>query len=166
MFRRLFALLLPVTLLVGGPPVPKERGPRTAQWRNEIAARLHQLRVDRLQQTLGVPAEKARSIADRWAQFDGENRNQRHRLRQLHEQVNSLLLSPLPEEEKNTRIRPLVEQFSALRQQQQELKRKFEEDIRSSLTPAQQGRFLLVVEELQRALGEAIKAQRSGASGQ
>jgi len=59
-----------------------------------------------------------------------------------------------------------VEQFSTLRLQQQDVKRQFEEDIRSSLTPAQQGRFLLIVEEFQRALVKAIKAQRSGASGQ
>ncbi len=56
MFRYLFALLLPVTLLVGSPPSLTERGPRTAPWRGEIVARLHQLRVERLQQSLGVSA--------------------------------------------------------------------------------------------------------------
>ena len=168
MFRILLTLLLPVTFLAGqgSPPLPKEGGPKTAPWREELLARLHRMRVDRLQQSLGVSSEKAKGIADRWAQFDLDSRDTRQRMRQLRQQVNSLLLSPLSEEEKNARIRPLVEQFSALRQQQQELKRKFEEDIRGSLTPAQQARFMLVVEEIQRAIIEAIREQRPGAGGQ
>ena len=162
MFRILLALLLPVTFLAGqgGPPITKEPWPKEAAWRQAIVARLHQMRVERLQQSLGISAEKAKGIADRWALFDVDNRDHRRRMRQLHEQVNGILLSPVPEEEKNARIRPLVEQFSTLRLQQQELKRKFEEDTCSSLTPAQQGRFMLVVEELQRALLEAIRQQR------
>jgi hypothetical protein len=168
MFRILLTLVLPVTFLAGqgSPPIPKERGPKAALWRGEIMARLHRMRMERLQQSLGVSAEKAKNIADRWAQFDLDSRDLRQRMRQLHQQVNGILLSPLPEEEKNARISPLVEQFSTLRQQQQELKRKFEEDIRGSLTPAQQGRFMLVVEEIQRAIIEAIKEQKSGTGGQ
>jgi Spy/CpxP family protein refolding chaperone len=167
MFRALLTLFLPVTLLAGqgSPPVLKERRPKAGAWREAIVARLHRMRTERLQQSLGISEEKARAIADRWAQFDVDNRDNRQRLRQLNREVNGILLSPLPETEKNTRIRPLVDQFSVLRQQQQDLKRKFEDDIRSSLTPAQQGRFLLVVEEIQRALVEAIKEQRSGVSG-
>jgi hypothetical protein len=164
MFRNLLALVLPFTLLAaqGAPPLPRERGQRGGLWREEIMARLHKMRMERLQQSLGVSEEKARAIADRWAAFDLDSRGNRLRMRRLHQQVNGILMSPLSENEKNARIRPLVDQFQALRQQQQELKRKFEDEIRATLTPAQQGRFLLVVEEIQRAIIEAIRQQRSG----
>ena len=71
-----------------------------------------------------------------------------------------MLLSHVPEAEKNTRIRPLMDQLSASRQQQQDLKRRFEQDIQSGLTPAQQGRFILIAEEIQRAILQAIKDRR------
>jgi len=167
MYRLVLALLLPVTFLAGqgSPPLPRPQEARKGPVRERLLARLHQMRMERLQQSLGGSEEKARSIADRWAQFDLDSRDLRGRTRQLQQQINAVLLSPVPEAEKNVRIRPLMEQLSALRQQQQDLKRKFEDDIRSGLTPAQQGRFVLVVEELQRALLQAIKEQRSGSGG-
>lgn len=161
MFRILLALFLPVAILVGqgGPPVAKgKRG----VLRDQIVAHLHRVRTERLQQSLGISEEKAKAIADRWAKFDADSQEQRQRMRQLHRQANTILLGPLPEEEKNAQIRPLVEQVSALRLQQHELRRKFEEDIQASLTPAQQARFILVMEEIQRALMEAIREQRGG----
>jgi len=162
MSRLLLTLVLPAAVLAGqgSPPVLKERGAKSGPVREQILARLHQLRTERLQQSLGISEEKARAIADRWAQYDLDSRDNRQRTRQLQQQINAVLLSPVPEAEKNTRIRPLVEQLSASRQQQQDLKRKFEEDIRSGLTPAQQGRFILVVEEIQRAILQAIKDRR------
>jgi hypothetical protein len=50
--------------------------------------------------------------------------------------------------------------LTALQRQQQEAKRVFEEDIRTSLTPAQQGRFMLLQEEFEKALQAAIAEQR------
>lgn len=168
MLRVLLALLLSVAALAGqnAPPMPRESGPKTSQGRGDITARLYRMRLERLQQSLGISEEKAKAIADRWSQFDQDSHDSRRRVKQLHQQVNGILFSPLSEDEKNARIRPLVEQYSAIRQQQDDLKRKFEDDIRGTLTPAQQGRFLLVAEEMQRALFEAIKAQRSGTAGQ
>jgi len=162
MFRLLLALILPLTCLAGqgSPPVSKQRGTKSGPWREQILARLHRLRTERLQQSLGVSEEKAKAIADRWAQFDLDSRDNRQRTRQLQQQINAVLLSPVPEAEKNARIRPLVDQLSASRQQQQDLKRRFEQDIQSGLTPAQQGRFILVVEEIQRAILQAIKDRR------
>jgi hypothetical protein len=112
MLRPLLALILPVATLAGQgvPPVPKEHGPKTDLWRGEILPRLHRMRMERLQQALGIPEEKAKVIADRWAQFDLDSRDFRLRMRQLHQQVNGILFSPLPEEEKNTKIRPMVDQ--------------------------------------------------------
>jgi Spy/CpxP family protein refolding chaperone len=169
MFRSLLILALPAALLTaqgGPPPAAGLGGPGMGPRRELIVARLRQFRMERLQQLLGISEEKARTIADRWTQFDQDSQDNRQRMRQLREQVNGILLSPVPEDEKNAKIRPMVEQFSTLRQQQQDQKRKFEDDIRASLTPAQQARFILVVEDIQHAMMEAIKERRGGISGQ
>ena len=166
--RALLSLLLPASLLFGqnAPSPPKDRGPKSDPWQGEILTRLHRMRVDRLQQSLGIPEGRAKAIADRWAQFDQDGRNYRLRMKQLQKQVSGILFSPLTEDEKNARIRPLMEQYSSLRQQHDDLRRKFEDEVRDPLTPAQQGRLLLLMEEIQHAMFEAIKNQRPGAAGQ
>lgn len=170
MQRVLMILVLPALLMAGSagfavPPSPVP-GPKASQRRELILARLHQIRVERLQQALGISPEKAGEIADRWGRLDVENSDRHQRMRQLHQQINGILLSSANEEEKNAKIRPLVDQVTTLRQEQNDTKRKFEDEIRASLTPAQQGRFLIAVEEIQRALMEAIKERKAAASSQ
>jgi hypothetical protein len=74
--------------------------------------------------------------------------------------MNATLMGPGSEDEKNKKLQPIVEQLTALRQQQQDARKRFEDDIRGSLTPAQQGRFILLVDEFQKSLQEAIQEQR------
>lgn len=167
MFQVLFAMFLPAALLMGqGTPSASKDHATKGDSQGNILLRLHRMRSERLQQALGIAEDRARAIADRWEQFDLDNRDLRRRMRQLHEQVNGLLFGPLPEEDKNARIKPLVEQFAAMHQQQLELRRRFDEDVRNALSPAQQGRLLLVVDEIQRALLEEIRRQRAALSGE
>lgn len=167
MFRTALILILPAVLLSAqgrfrgerpgqGPRAEGRRGPH----HKRMMARIHQLRMSRIQQSLGIPEEKARAIADRWTRFDQDSADRRQEGKQLRERINGILVGPGSEEEKNTRLRPLVEQLATLQKQQQEAKRAFEADIRAGLTPAQQGRFILLVEEFQRCLQEAIAEQR------
>ena len=121
---------------------------------------LHKVRMNRLQQSLGIPEEKAKSIADRWTQFDQDSMDHRHQMKHLREQFNEILVGPGSEETKNAKLRPLVDQFTTLRQQQQEARHHFEDEIRGSLSPAQQSRFIILMEEFQRELQEAIQEQR------
>ncbi len=167
MFRTALSLILPAALLSAQGRIRPERprqGPRIEARRevrrDRVMAHLHQLRMSRIQQALGVPEDKARAIADRWTRFDQDSLARRQEMRQLREQVNGVLVGPGSEEEKNARLRPMVEQLGAFQKQQQETKRTFEEDIRASLSPAQQGRFILLVENFQRSLQEAIAEQR------
>ncbi len=161
MFRSLLILTLPALMLTAqaGPPPDNPWG---GARKEQIIARLHKMRADKLQQLLGLPADKANTIADRWAQLDQDSMEPRMRMRQIHEQVNSILMGPLPEDEKNAKIKPLVEQFTTLRQQQQDRKKQFEEDVCVSLTPAQHARFIMVTEQIQHDLMEAIRDLRKG----
>ncbi len=74
--------------------------------------------------------------------------------------MNGILVGPGSEEDKNKKVQPVVEQLAGLRQQQQESRKQFEENIQGSLTPAQQGRFILLVDEFQKSIQEAIQEQR------
>jgi len=167
MFRTLLILILPAALLSAQGRLRPERprpNPR-AEARREIRrdrvmAFVHQLRTKRIQQSLGVSEDKARSIADRWGQFDQDSHDRRQEMKRLREQVNGILVGSGSEEEKNLKLRPMVEQLATLQKQQQETKQAFEDEIRASLSPAQQGRFILLIEEFQRSLQEAITEQR------
>ena len=133
-------------------------GPR----RERIMARLHEVRMQRLQRSLGIDEDRARAIADRWARFDDESVTRHQRIATLRQDMNATLMGPGTEEEKNTRLQPQVDQLARLRQQQQEARRRFEDEVRGTLTPAQQGRFLFLVEEMQRNLQDAIQGLRRG----
>ena len=170
MFRSAILLLLPTLVLPAQGRLRGER-PRPFLMRREgrqdfkrdgIMGRLHQMRMNRIQQSLGVPEDKARAIADRWSQFDLDSMDRRQDMRRLREQVNAILVGSGSEDEKNTRLRPLLDQLAARQKQQQEARQVFEADIRAGLTPAQQGRFILLTEEFQRSMLEALAEQRQG----
>ena len=128
--------------------------------RERIAGKLHEIRARKLQETLGLSGDKANAIADRWSRFDEDSFSRRQQMVQLRQQMNATLMGPGSEEDKNKKLQPVVDQLTALRNQQQDARKLFEEDIRGSLTPAQQGRFILLVDEFQKALQDAIQERR------
>ena len=118
---------------------------------------LARFRMDQLQQAVGLPEPQARAVVDRWARYDQDQFEKMRQIHQIRRQFNDILLGPGAEEDKNAKVRPLLEQFVELRRQQAELKVKFEDDIRARLSPAQQVRLILHVEEMQRRVAEAFK---------
>lgn len=167
MFTQTTLILTMTALSLGAqgrlrPERPRREAPeRPAVFRRErIVHQLHELRKRKLKDSLGLPDEKAQSIADRWSQFDEDSSGRRQQMVQLRQQVDTTLRGPGSEEEKNKKLQPVVEQLAGLRQQQQKARARFEEDISGSLTPAQQGRFILLVEEFQKSLQEAIQEIR------
>lgn len=163
MFRPV--LLLPLLASLGLSAQGRLRGerpfpPRREMRRDMVMTRLHQMRMARLQNTLGVPEDKARAIADRWGRFDEESVERRQDMRRLREQVNGILMGPGAEEDKNARLRPLIDRLAAHQKAQQEARQVFETEIRQNLTPAQQARFLMLVEEFQQSLKDALAEQR------
>jgi hypothetical protein len=141
---------------------PWREGPalRTAPRRDRILARLHEIRSRKLQQALGLPSDKANNIADRWGQYDEEAFARRQQIQGLRQQMNGTLLGPGSEQDKNRAVQPLVEQLTHLQQQQEESRKQFQDDLRGSLTPTQQARFLMLMEDFKRSLQEAIQERR------
>lgn len=118
---------------------------------------LYRFRIEHLEQNVGLSEDQARAVADRWARYDRELFETTRQIRDLRGRFNDILLGPGSEDEKNARVRPLLDQFVALRRQQMNLKMQFEDDIRAHLSPAQQVRLILQVEEMQRRMLEALR---------
>ncbi|MBL0210585.1 MAG: hypothetical protein IPQ13_06675 [Holophagaceae bacterium] len=139
-----------------GPPRPRRDEPQgmdaaaAAPW-------LMTLRTQRIAQTLGVPEDRAKGIAHRWSVYDREFLQRARQMMQLRSQFNQILMGPGAEDDKNARLKPLLDQFLELRRQQQDLKLKFEDDIRAQLSPAQQVRLIILVDDLQRTIREGIR---------
>lgn len=118
---------------------------------------LARYRLDQLQESIGLPEDQARTVVDRWSRYDREQFDKTQQIQALRRRFNDILLSPGSEEEKNAKVRPLLEQFVELRKQQADLKFRFEDDIRGRLSPAQQVRLIIHVEEMQRRVVEALR---------
>jgi hypothetical protein len=126
----------------------------------QIMAMLHQMRVARLQQSLGLSEDRAKAMAERWSRWDREFMERGRQMQLLRAQFNGILIGPGSEEEKGTRLKPLVEQFLGLRQQQDDAKRRFETEILQPLGPAQQARMILLVEDIQAKIRETLRENR------
>ncbi len=162
-------LLLTVPALIqGGPgnPHPEPPGMKPGPARDRVMARISQIRAERLQQSLGLPEDKAKAIAARWQQLDLDGMDYRQRMRQIRQRVNDTLMGPGSEEDKNAKLRPMLEEHTNLRARQHNSRQKFEDEIRASLTPAQQGRLILLMEDLQHTIQEALRGQRGQGPGQ
>jgi len=118
---------------------------------------LARFRLDQLQQSVGLPEVQARAVVDRWSRYDLDQFEKARQIQQIRRRFNDILMGPGAEEDKNAKVRPLLDQFIELRRQQADLKMKFEEDIRAKLSPAQQVRLILHVEEMQRRVADALK---------
>lgn len=118
---------------------------------------LARYRLDHLQQAIGLQEDQARAVTERWSRYDREQFTKTQQIQQLRRRFNEVLMGPGTEEEKSAKVRPLLEQFVELRRQQADLKFKFEDDIRGKLSPAQQVRLIIQVEEMQRRVAEALR---------
>ncbi len=164
------ALLLSALL---GPqtPRPSATTPTTAPTTQESGDSpldprpLLRFRAQRLQEGLGLSAAQADAIAQRWASFDQEHFQRQRQITALRLRFNDILMGPESEDRKSTLIKPLLEQFMGLRDQQLETKRHFEDDIRKDLSPAQQARLVLLVEDLNKRVVEALHERRKDRRG-
>lgn len=121
---------------------------------------LLRFRAQRLQEGLGLSPSQADAIAQRWGRFDQEHFQHQRQITALRLRFNEILMGPEPEDRKSVLIKPLLDQFMDLRDQQMEAKRRFEDDIRQGLSPAQQARLVLMVDDLNKKVLEALRERR------
>ena len=160
MHRSLLLFALTTTLVAQQEPVQPPPGRIAPE--GPILAQLYQMRVSRIQQSLGFPEDRAKALAERWGRWDREFIDRGRQLMQLRQLFNQTLMGPGSEEDKCARLKPLMEQFLALRQQQDEAKRRFEGDILQSLSTAQQARMILLMEDIQSRIRQTLRENRLG----
>lgn len=165
MNRNLRALLILPALagLLPAQPVQPRRPGRIDAPEEEgfLPRRLRQVRINQMREGMGLPDAQAAAIADRWAQHDREFVQSTRQLNQLRGQFREILFGPGGEDDKSARVKPLLEQFMELRKLQADSRARFETDIRAGLSPAQQARLIMLVEEITRRLQEGL-ANRPG----
>ena len=140
------ALVLP--LAAQEEPAPPEPGP------------LMRFRMERLQEGVGLNPEQSRRIVQRWVRYDLDHFERQRQLKALRLRFNDILLGPGSESERSDKLRPLLDQFLDLRHQQAELRQKFEDDIRAQLSPTQQVRLILMVDDMAKQLQETLRERR------
>ena len=151
-------LLAPLSAWPQAPSAPQAAPQATPQSSPpaEDERPLARFRLNHLQETVGLPEDQARAVVERWTRYDREQFEKTRQIQALRRRFNDILLGPGSEDEKNTKVRPLLEQFVDLRRQQADLKFRFEDDIRTKLNPAQQVRLILQVEDMQRRMLEVL----------
>ena len=121
---------------------------------------LLRFRAQRLQEGLALSPSQADTIARRWAQFDQDHFQRQRQITALRLRFNDILMGPEPEDRKSALVKPLLDQFMDLRDQQIDAKRRFEEDIRQGLSPAQQARLILMVDDLNKKVMDLLRERR------
>ena len=160
MHRSILLFALTASLVAQQEPAPPPAGGRAVLQEGPVLAQLFQLRVSRIQQSLGFSEDRALAMAERWGRWDREFIDRGRQLMQLRQQFNVTLMGPGSEEDKCARLKPLMEQFLSIRQQQEEAKRRFEGEIMQSLSTAQQARMILLMEDIQSRIRQTLRESR------
>ncbi len=143
---------LPVLLLLA--PALSAQGAKDPAGGQEMLRRFF---LEKLQDRVGLSEAQARQVAERWQRFQADHAERQQEINHLRRRFQDILLGPDSEDQKNAKVKPLLEQFLDLRRRQQEAKQRFEDDIRTGLSPAQQARLVVTVEEILAQLAKAIE---------
>lgn len=155
--------VLPLLLLAALSPLSAQGRRRGGPDPQEVMQHILKVRMDRLQATLGLPEERARTIATAWNRRDTCLMEHGRKLSDLRRQAQDILQGGGSDSEKDPRIKPILERMQALRQHQADLRQRFEEEVRQGLSPSQQARFIFLAEDLDRHIREGMReAMRGG----
>ena len=147
-------------ILMLPPPAMILQAPQGPEGQQPDPRPLLQFRAKRLKEGLALSDAQAEAIAQRWSRFDQEHFAHQRQIAALRLRFNDILMGPEPEDRKSELLKPLVAQFLDLRHQQEDARHRFEEDIRSGLSAAQQARLILMVDDLNRKIIEALRERR------
>jgi len=159
---RMMQRLRPILMLLLAPALAAQQEPPAGKAAQEghILAQFYQVRVTRIQQSLGLSEDRAKALAERWGRWDRDLVGRGRQMMQLRAQFNLVLVGAGSEDEKSVKVKPLVDQFLDLRRQQEEAKHRFEAEILQALTPAQQARMIILVEDIQGRIRETLRETR------
>jgi hypothetical protein len=161
MRRLLLVLSLPCLLFAQTGPAKRMARMEAQREDGPLARKVAEIRIKQMREVMGLAEPQAVAIAERWAQHDRETIHNTRQLNNLREQFRGILLGPGSDEDKSARLKPMLDQFLDLRRRQMEARSRFETDMRAGLSPAQQARLIMLVEEFTRRIQEGL-ANRPG----
>ena len=163
MFKKYSALrLLSALILFCGilSAQDREKKPSEDQRIESYLKYLKEVRIEQIKLRLGVSDDRANAIAAKWSEFEAPIRRIHQESMTVWRQMLSIIQEASPEREKSRKIKPLSDQYTALRNELYAARlRLYQELPLMGDTPIQQARILFLMEEMERKERDGLKAR-------
>ena len=159
------------------PPraAPGNRGERRAQGmgpqgRGDLRGKMRQALMGRMQKSLNLTDAQVASMEKKMAAHEVEMKGFNDKIEALQPKIQNIMKGSGSPEEKNAKLKPLVDEWFALRHERDIVSRaKFEQSFRTGLDPMQQIRMTMGMQkfrdELKNRLEDRMQPRRPGMDG-
>jgi len=154
--------LLPTLILLCGILSAQDSGKKLseAQKIENYLKYLKEARVEQIKIRLGVSDHRANAIAAKWAEYEAPIRRIHQESMTVWRQMQAVIQEASPEGEKSRKIKPLSDQYTALRNELYSARlRLYRELPMMGDTPIQQARIQFLMEEMERRERDGLKAR-------
>jgi Spy/CpxP family protein refolding chaperone len=132
-----------------------ERGP---QGKGDLRDTLRRALLKRMQKGLNLTDAQITSIEKKMIAHDAELKGFNDKLEALRPKIQDIMQGNGSTDEKNTKLKPLIEEWFSLRQQRDVVSRsQFEQTIRAGLDPMQQMRLTMGLEKFRDELRNRLE---------
>ncbi len=177
-------LLVPAAFVViqdaNRPPEPPRAAPGNrrerraqgmgSQGRGDLRGKMRQALMKRMQKSLNLTDAQVASMEKKMAAHEVEMKGFNDKIEALQPKIQNIMKGSGSPEEKNAKLKPLVDEWFALRHERDIVSRaKFEQSFRTGLDPMQQIRMTMGMQkfrdELKNRLEDRMQPRRPGMDG-
>ena len=177
-------LLVPAAFVVvqdaNRPPEPPRAAPGNrrerraqgmgSQGRGDLRGKMRQALMGRMQKSLNLSDAQVASMEKKMAAHEVEMKGFNDKIEALQPKIQNIMKGSGSPEEKNAKLKPLVDEWFALRHERDIVSRaKFEQSFRTGLDPMQQIRMTMGMQkfrdELKNRLEDRMQPRRPGMDG-
>lgn len=177
-------LLVPAAFVViqdaNRPPEPPRAAPGNmrerraqgmgSQGRGDLRGKMRQALMGRMQKSLNLTDAQVASMEKKMAAHEVEMKGFNDKIEALQPKIQNIMKGSGSPEEKNAKLKPLVDEWFALRHERDIVSRaKFEQSFRTGLDPMQQIRMTMGMQkfrdELKNRLEDRMQPRRPGMDG-
>jgi len=121
---------------------------------------LKEARIEQIKLRLSVQGDRAETIAARWAELEAPLRRLHTETMTVWRQMQFVIQEASPEKEKSRKIKPLYDQYKALRKEISETRQRLYQELPAmGDSPIQQARILFLMEEMERKERDGLKTR-------
>lgn len=111
---------------------------------------------ERMAKQMNLSEAQTKSIQTRWDAFTATNRTRMQKNRELTRKIQDITRGPESMDQKNLKLKPLVEEWMTHRREHQQARLSLEKDLMVGLTPYQQMRLTIGLEALETAVRNRV----------